>query len=157
MSDDIQEVLEEIVKACDNGYSLPLSLLEHIERLVLEMTAINQLQEQFTATQTNLAEERKASISYSPCICCGKEITQSSGMDEFMNPDEFASQPYEATVFYTYGHYGSTFWDPMNGDQCVINACDDCLRKYPDRVRYIRKIREHPTKWVEFNPDEENK
>lgn len=39
------------------------------------------------------------------------------------------NQPYKATAFNTVGHYGSTFFDPMDGSQIEINVCDDCLRK----------------------------
>jgi hypothetical protein len=39
------------------------------------------------------------------------------------------NQPYKATAFTTMGHYGSTFFDPMDNSQIEINVCDDCLRK----------------------------
>lgn len=40
-----------------------------------------------------------------------------------------SNQPYKATAFSTRGHYGSTFFDPMDGSQIEINVCDSCLQK----------------------------
>jgi len=37
--------------------------------------------------------------------------------------------PYKATAFITRGHYGSTFFDPMDGSHIEINVCDECLVK----------------------------
>lgn len=55
-----------------------------------------------------------------PCICCGKKLE---------NIDETATNhPYGGTVFISHGHYGSTAFDPMNGEYLEITICDDCLR-----------------------------
>jgi hypothetical protein len=56
-----------------------------------------------------------------PCIVCGKVL------EEAMSDTD--NQPYKATTFVTYGHYGSTFFDPMDGSSIEINVCDDCLEK----------------------------
>lgn len=40
-----------------------------------------------------------------------------------------ANQPSEGTCFITYGHYGSTAFDPMDGTYIEINICDPCLRE----------------------------
>lgn len=39
------------------------------------------------------------------------------------------NHPYKATAFITRGHYGSTFFDPMDGSYIEINVCDECLVK----------------------------
>lgn len=56
-----------------------------------------------------------------PCIVCGKALE---------NVDNFeGNQPYAGTEFHSYGHYGSTIFDPMDGQVLMLNVCDDCLRQ----------------------------
>lgn len=55
------------------------------------------------------------------CIVCRNELT---------NLDEY--QPIGGTHFYTYGHYGSTITDCMNGSSHNICVCDECLQKALD-------------------------
>lgn len=38
-------------------------------------------------------------------------------------------QPMGGLHFLTYGHYGSTVFDPMDGSKLNIAVCDDCLTK----------------------------
>ena len=60
-----------------------------------------------------------------PCIVCGYQ-------PETAIPDSIPdtnNQPYKATTFMTKGHYGSTFFDPMDGSYLEINVCDECLEK----------------------------
>ena len=75
-----------------------------------------------------------------PCIGCGKVLA--NAMDEQVN------QPSGGTEFTSYGHYGSTFWDAFNGEQIVINVCDECLRTHAERVarqkRYINLAVDDP-------------
>lgn len=52
------------------------------------------------------------------CIICGK-ILESAFDNEI--------QPYGGTMFSTYGHYGSTVFDPMDGTQLILIICDPCL------------------------------
>lgn len=71
--------------------------------------------------------------AYLPCLVCGRTLRNAwDGAD---------NQPSEGTEFRTYGHYGSTFWDSMHGEQLVLNVCDNCLRTHKDRLgqqkRYI--------------------
>jgi hypothetical protein len=63
-----------------------------------------------------------------PCVICHKRL------DEAI-PDS-TNQPYKATTFMTHGHYGSTFFDPMDGSYLEINVCDECL----ERVKSENKI-----------------
>lgn len=55
------------------------------------------------------------------CIACGKEL---------QNVEETATnQPYEGLAFISYGHYGGTVFDPMDGRYLEISVCDQCLLK----------------------------
>ncbi len=54
------------------------------------------------------------------CIACHGHM---------QNLDEEGNQPKDGLEFISYGHYGSTVFDPMNGSYLVINLCDDCLKK----------------------------
>lgn len=47
------------------------------------------------------------------------------------------NQPYKATAFSTQGHYGSTFFDPMDGSHLEINICDECLNKAVDKQQIL--------------------
>lgn len=61
-----------------------------------------------------------------PCFVCGAVLR---------NVDTAAdNQPSEGTEFRTYGHYGSTFWDSLDGEELVLNVCDPCLRARTDRL-----------------------
>jgi len=55
-----------------------------------------------------------------PCFVCEKEL------DNIME-DKRGNQPSNGLEFTTYGHYGSTFFDPMDGTRLAINICDKCL------------------------------
>lgn len=56
-----------------------------------------------------------------PCIVCDRILEEAI-------PDSI-NQPYKATTFSTKGHYGSTFFDPMDGSYLEINVCDVCLER----------------------------
>ena len=43
-------------------------------------------------------------------------------------------QPTHGLAFITYGHYGSTYFDPMNGDYLEICICDVCLASLSDKT-----------------------
>jgi len=57
-----------------------------------------------------------------PCISCGYQPKH------VFNEETESNQPHEATCFMTQGHYGSTFFDPMDGSYLEINVCDECLK-----------------------------
>lgn len=68
-----------------------------------------------------------------PCLKCGKTLP---------NVDNTATnQPYGGTEFRTYGHYGSTFWDSFEGEEIVINVCDDCLRANIGRIARHKRFK----------------
>lgn len=48
------------------------------------------------------------------------------------------NQPVDATVFIAYGQYGSGAFDPMDESFLEINICDECLKKYEEKVLICR-------------------
>lgn len=61
------------------------------------------------------------------CIVCRSELESAIPV-----PPPFAedgNQPSEGTAFQSYGHYGSTAFDPMDGSRIEVNICDECLTK----------------------------
>ena len=74
-----------------------------------------------------------------PCIVCGYEPdTAFHGCT--------SNQPYKATTFLSRGHYGSTFFDPMDGTYIEINVCDVCL----ERAKSDKKIVHYDGKKVTY-------
>lgn len=67
-----------------------------------------------------------------PCIVCDKVLEEAI-------PDS-KNQPYKATTFMTQGHYGSTFFDPMDGSYLEINVCDDCLTKAKSEKKIVHYV-----------------
>lgn len=57
-----------------------------------------------------------------PCIVCDAPIECCD-----RPPHDSVTQPYAGTNFTSYGHYGSTFFDPMDGEYVSLNICDPCL------------------------------
>lgn len=55
------------------------------------------------------------------CICCCRE------MDNIMAGK--GHQPNDGLSFHTYGHYGSTFFDLLDGSAIQIAVCDECLEE----------------------------
>jgi hypothetical protein len=56
-----------------------------------------------------------------PCIVCDRVLKEAIS--------DSTNQPYKATTFKTRGHYGSTFFDPMDSSYLEINVCDVCLER----------------------------
>jgi len=61
-----------------------------------------------------------------PCFKCGNAL-ENAVINE-------PNQPYAGTEFRTYGHYGSTFFDPFDDSELVLNVCDECLSAFSDRL-----------------------
>lgn len=68
-----------------------------------------------------------------PCLVCGKTLRNAFSDQE--------NQPEDGTEFRSYGHYGSSFWDSMHGEELVLNVCDDCLRRHADRLGQHKRFR----------------
>jgi hypothetical protein len=67
------------------------------------------------------------------CIACGARLGNVAAAD---------NQPLDGLAFTTTGHYGTTFFDPMDGQQLEINVCDECLQKNTDKIGWRRAYRE---------------
>lgn len=65
------------------------------------------------------------------CIKCNKKLTNITG------DLENALQPNDGLAFITYGHYGSTVFDPMNGDSMQIAVCDGCIKALDKRKKLV--------------------
>lgn len=79
-----------------------------------------------------------------PCIVCGYQPdTAFNGCT--------GNQPYKATAFTTGGHYGSTFFDPMDESRIEINVCDECLRKAVDKKQILYYRNRYAYKYYEEN------
>lgn len=55
-----------------------------------------------------------------PCLVCGKPL-------EDVSSGSPVNQPYGGLGLVTYGAYGSTVFDPMNGTYLSFSVCDQCL------------------------------
>ena len=68
------------------------------------------------------------------CICCEKGIVNAT----YMYPEgEKVVHPEDGTHFVTYGNYGSTVFDPMDGSYAEIAICNACLEQKKSFM-YIR-------------------
>lgn len=90
-----------------------------------------------------------------PCFKCERPITKTvggiGGQTQDINGNVgFWRVPYGATIFSTYGHYGSTFWDSFNGERVQINICDECLNVHLDKMNFFRS---YDAKSVQFFPE----
>lgn len=75
-----------------------------------------------------------------PCFKCGAPLKNLDG----------DNHPTGGTEFTSYGHYGSTFWDPGDSRQLVANLCDECLREHPERLAVARVVRASSTEWTPY-------
>ena len=64
------------------------------------------------------------------CIVCAAEVENW----DIAHPDKDVVHPIGGTVFRTYGHYGSTVFDPMDASYLDIVVCDECLKARLDRT-----------------------
>jgi hypothetical protein len=59
------------------------------------------------------------------CIVCDVEV---DNWDIAYPKGSNVVHPIDGTAFRTYGHYGSTVFDPMDASYLEIVVCDPCLR-----------------------------
>ena len=64
-----------------------------------------------------------------PCFICGQEL---KGFDPIS-----VNHPISGIEFTSYGHFGTTVFDPMDGTELAINFCDPCLE---DGIRKQRVL-----------------
>lgn len=70
-----------------------------------------------------------------PCIVCGRELKNWS-YESSDRTHMIEVHPMEGLHFQTRGHYGSTIFDPVMGDERLdVAICDMCIMKNLDKVR----------------------
>ncbi|NMM98074.1 hypothetical protein G1C97_1023 [Bifidobacterium sp. DSM 109959] len=76
------------------------------------------------------------------CLICGKAIS-------LLDADLFAEDsndrsflPNGAMELCSYGHYGTTFFDPCDGTQVAALICDECMEERSSRLLYVNKQRQ---------------
>lgn len=77
-------------------------------------------------------QKREISDGTCNCIVCDKKLKTWE-----YSEDETNVQPMGGLGFFTYGHYGSAFFDPMDGSKIAIVVCDECICKANDKG-YLR-------------------
>lgn len=81
-----------------------------------------------------------------PCVVCGERLApMDSGSP---------NHAHNANEFCTHGQYGSTVFDPLNGDRLAVNICDKCLVAAGDagRVMFGRHGSRELTPWKRARP-----
>lgn len=58
------------------------------------------------------------------CIACDVEV---ENWDAACHKDQPQVHPIGGTLFRTYGHYGSSIFDPIDGSYIEVVVCDECL------------------------------
>ena len=82
------------------------------------------------------------------CIRCDRQLDPAmAGHD--------TEVPSDGTLFTSHGHYGSTSFDPMGGQQISVIVCDACLVKHAARVRYSETGKTGT--WTGWEPSETTK
>lgn len=72
------------------------------------------------------------------CIICFRELrdfNETTGKDRGFHP-------IGGLEFITYGHYGSTVFDPVNGDSLHVVICDTCVSKELKFGRIKKEIKQ---------------
>lgn len=65
------------------------------------------------------------------CIVCNTEV---ENWDIAYPEGDSQVHPIDGTAFRTYGHYGSSVFDPMDSSYLDIVVCDPCLRSRMERT-----------------------
>jgi hypothetical protein len=83
------------------------------------------------------------------CFSCGKELVPI----HISTPNQCD----DAVMFTAYGNYGSTVFDPMNGNiSLLINVCDECIVRNHNRIAVLKEIKPLPTfEHIPWNFDKE--
>ncbi|PLS23767.1 hypothetical protein BLI708_10295 [Bifidobacterium imperatoris] len=85
------------------------------------------------------------------CLICGKSLTAEVCINHHigkvdylpLNHDDNDLLPMGAIEMTSYGHYGTTFFDPCDdGTQVAALICDECMEERSSRLLYINKQRQ---------------
>lgn len=71
--------------------------------------------------------ERKEAVRAITCIKCEKRLK---------NILADSHQPVDGLAFFTQGHYGSGYFDPMDGTYLELSICDECVEA-ADKKGYV--------------------
>lgn len=63
------------------------------------------------------------------CVCCGMKMN---------NIATLGYQPIGGLAFSTRGHYGSRYFDPMDGSYLELAVCDECVAEAARKRRVFR-------------------
>lgn len=77
-----------------------------------------------------------------PCIVCKTSLRPVFDGVAGMVGD--TNQPSDGLAFSTPGAYGSTVFDPMNGEYIEINVCDECLKAAAAEEAVLWNVRSVP-------------
>lgn len=66
-----------------------------------------------------------------PCIVCEKSL------DNVFSEHSSTNQPSDGIACETFGHYGTTVFDPMDGSFLEFNICDDCVREKSEKHMFL--------------------
>lgn len=68
-----------------------------------------------------------------PCIICNKQLDSAIPEDSSLSG---TNQPYKGIAFMSYGHYGSTIFDPRPNSKYFLEViiCEDCIKSRLDKV-----------------------
>lgn len=64
-----------------------------------------------------------------PCIKCGATLTRVTS--------DYEGQPNDGIMCTSYGNYGSTVFDPMDGSYLAFNICDPCVKRAAKQGRLM--------------------
>ena len=74
--------------------------------------------------ENNMSYHNGYSSELIPCFKCGQQLKNFSNNDH---------HPLGGLSFETRGHYGSSFFDPMDGSRLAIAICDECLKSISEK------------------------
>lgn len=93
-----------------------------------------------------------------PCIICDSVLESAIPQPPKDAPTSEifkyrVNQPYKGTAFESYGHYGSTVFDPMSKIYLQINICDSCLIERKSKIILCTPTTTHNIDYREWDPE----
>jgi hypothetical protein len=79
--------------------------------------------------------ESSAPLSEEDTIMCFVCASQMKNWSYKRDDGSQSVHPIDGIAFSTYGHYGSTVFDPMDGSRLEIAICDECITSKQDLIR----------------------
>jgi hypothetical protein len=82
-----------------------------------------------------------------PCIICERPLKSAM-------PGDY-NHPSDGCAFTSYGHYGSTVFDPMDGTFLELNICDKCLTATARHILRVYKTTRADVVAAAFRPGQD--